>query len=471
MGSADDLDRIFSPRSVAVVGASEDPRKLGHVLLKTLIAEGFPGHVYPVNPRHAVLLGLPCYPSIAAIPDEVDVVAVVVPQNQVREVIVQAVSKRSRCAVITTSGFAEVGDEGRANEQDIIELARAGGLRLIGPNCEGIISIPDRLFCVIASTMFTPRYRLGPVSYVSESGAYTGLVFRRLQDRGVGFQRVISSGNEADTSAIDFIESFGRDPNCGVIVAHLETIRDARRVMAVLPGITARKPVIVNKVGRSKSGGRAAASHTAAVSGSARVVEAALRQCGAIVTRSADDMIDKATGLAGGRLMGGRRLGIVSYSGGLRVEMADLCEEAGFEIPELTPDTSAQLRALLPAYASAANPIDMSDILIYRPQAAGECASLVANDPNVDAVVIILSAVRDPKIAEGCVDAVRQTDKPVLVCFTAGPSSSDVLEYFVSRNTPLFQSPAQTVNGLSGLYSYSEYRSRPNRALSAVHSQ
>ncbi|MFQ5520549.1 MAG: acetyl-CoA synthetase, partial [Candidatus Methylomirabilia bacterium] len=364
---------------------------------------------------------------------------------------------RVRALVIISSGFGESSPAGQAQQDQMVAVARGAGLRLVGPNCEGVVNIRGGL--VLSFSMMFHGLRAGPISIVSQSGAYCGVLARRLHRGGAGPAKVISSGNEADLKAVDYLEYLAGDPETSVIGAHLEGIWEPRRFADRIGEIASRKPLVINKTGRTEVGRRQTASHTGALAGNDRVIDALLRQRAVVRTHHLDQMVDALLTLASQPPLTGMRVAILSSAGGMAVELSDLLTEAGFSIPPLAPVTEEALRAHIPAFGTVTNPVDFTGALIGSPAGVGECLQAVLTDPGIDAVILVITAVRDPAFSGVVLEARQRTKKPLLVCWTAGTEvAGPALERLVSAEMAVYESPLRAVQGLEALARHWRFR-------------
>jgi acyl-CoA synthetase (NDP forming) len=379
------IDYIFHPRSVAVVGVSPPqwgPAGVGTGFILALQDLAFEGPIYPVNPHHQEILGLKCYPSLLDIPGPVDHVVFSVPTRAVPQVIEDCVAKAVKSIHFFTSGFSETGEAEAAElEQRIVARARGAGIRLIGPNCMG-------LYCPSGKIAFMPNSPVepGPVGFLSQSGGNAGDVIFAAAPRGIRFSKIVSYGNAADVNECELLEYLAEDPETEIIIAYIEGVRDGRRFFRALRRASARKPVVVLKGGRTEAGGRAVFSHTASLAGSARVFDAVLRQAGAVRVDSLDELVDMAVAF---RFVGppaGRGVGVVGPGGGFSVFAADEVNEAGLDLPDLSPAVQEELRRFTPvAGTSVRNPVDTN--IIMEPHKLTDTLRIVASDPGVDSVL------------------------------------------------------------------------------------
>jgi acyl-CoA synthetase (NDP forming) len=452
-----DLEALFAPRRLAVLGASRSPAKLGHRLLQNVLAHGFAGEVLAVNPSGEAVLGCPTVADAAALPEGLDLALVSLPAPAVAGAITALAARRARAAVILSSGFGEVDDGGRATQAALLATARAAGLRLVGPNCMGVYSAPARL----NGTYFWDLPRApGGLSVVSQSGAYGGLIFRHLGGRGVGVARFLSIGNQADVELAEVLEFLGDDPETRVIACFVEALRDGRRFVEVAARVAAAKPVVALKGGRSGAGRRAAGSHTGALAGTWETYRAAFAQAGVVLAEDTEEFLDAVETLAraGARRPAAPRLAIVTVSGGPSVVAADAAERAGLVVPALDGGTRAALRALLPAFAAVGNPVDLTPQV--DPAAIGPAVRLVLDDPDVAGAVAVDVGLDVPAFADGVVAAAAATGKPV-VAFTADAPA--VTGRLLEGGIPVLPGPERAVRAWGALW-----RARPRRPPPAV---
>lgn len=426
---ADWARALLTPQRVALVGASAIPGKLGHLLLQNLRSSqaGFRGDVVPIHPALDRIEDLPAFASLASVPTPIDLAIVATPAHNVPSVIEDCVAAKVAVAVILSGGFAETGDEGAALQRRVAAIARDGGVRLIGPNCFGVIAPAHGLNASLAMGM--PRE--GGIALFTQSGAYGMAAFQRSREERIGFSAVVACGNKADLDECDFLVAFGSDPATRVIAMLVESIPDGRRFFEIASDVARRKPVIVLKTGRGGAGQRAAASHTAALATDSAVTVAALRQAGVHVVDDGLTLLDLAAALDHQPPLAGRRVGIITNSGGTGVELADLLEARGLEVPVLSETLQSALRAIVPAHGSAANPIDVTTDWQRFGEMYGASLKALLESDEVDAVVPVLlqrsatsPQVTERVIAEVATARARGSRKPVHVCWVA-PQEAD----------------------------------------------
>lgn len=352
---ADEIHFLFNPKSVAIIGASDSFGKWGFNIIHRILLGNGDIRIYPINPNAAEILGVKAYSTILDVPGEIDLAVIVIPPRLVLPAMEDCVKKGVKVALVITAGFREVGEEGIELESEMLRLAGSGGIRVVGPNCMGHFSVHSDLFTT-GSTGVKP----GPISLISQSGNFGGYIVDRGTEKGIGFSKFISSGNEADLTIEDFIEYLGEDDQTKIICAYIEGLKNGRRFFELAGKISRRKPIIVMKGGRTQEGAQAAMSHTGSLSGSDDIHDAAFRQSGVIRVGQVDELLDVASALIGQALPRGKGIGIVTGGGGFGVVAADACRRLGLEIPPLSGETIHRLNRWMPPRWPHANPVDMA---------------------------------------------------------------------------------------------------------------
>lgn len=450
-----DLDLLFEPRAIAVVGATETPGAVGSQVIENLIHHGYGGTVLPINPKYETVHGFACFADIAALPEVPDLVAIAVPAAHVAGVVAAAGRKGIPFAVVFASGFAETGEAGIALQAELAAAARDAGVRLIGPNCQGIMNVAERIH-----VGFGPPYRLtykpGSVGVVSQSGAFGNSLVMGMSDEGIGMRRYASTGNEVDTNALDLIDGMLDDPEIGVIAGYIEGFRDAVPLRRIAAKAVARNvPVVLWKVGNSKAGAHAAASHTANLAGDPRFYRAAFDQLGIVSAGDVGDMADCIRALAPKRWAGGPRVGIVTISGGAGVAMADRAEELGLSIEPFAQATLADLRARLPAFASVANPLDVTAGALTDPGSLREALEAVVADPGVDMLAVALAATAGAAavtMTQALAALAKRVATPIVVAWNASRADNRAaFDTLAAAGIPVFATPGRAIRGLSAI--------------------
>jgi acetyl coenzyme A synthetase (ADP forming)-like protein len=454
------LDPLFRPRSVAVIGASRDPRSVGGSILNNLLSYSFNGLVFPVNPAAEVVRSLKCYPTVEAISDPVDLAVIAVPKQYVLDVLDSCGRKGVRGVVMITAGFKEVGEAGRALEQQVVERVKRYGMRLIGPNCMGIINMaPD----VRLQASFSANHPVtGNVSFSSQSGALGEAILALLLERGLGLSMFVSLGNKADVSGNDLLEYWEHDPQTHVVLMYLESFGNPQKFLEICRRVTRRKPILAVKSGRTAAGARAAASHTGSLAGADVAVESLLSQAGVIRASSVEQLFVCAAAFSSQPVPRGARVAIVTNSGGPGILATDACVQLGLEIPSLSEATQARMRQVVAAEASLVNPVDM--IATATGPQYEACVRAVAEDPHVDAVVAIftsLEMIDGPSVATGIVQGARGCGKPVLVCFMGNVRSREAIDIMRREGLPVYTFPEDAATALAAMVRYRRWQERP----------
>lgn len=451
----DPLHTFFHPRGVAVLGASANPTKLSYGVLHNLVTHGYLGPVYPVNPKGGEMLGLKVYPSLAEVPDPVDLAVIVLPASQVARALEDCGKRGIRHAVLIASGFGELGAEGKEQEEQLRRIARRYGIRFIGPNCVGILDTYTPIDTTFSRTM--PGQ--GPIGLVSHSGAVCGGTMDWANTVGVGFSRMISLGNQADIDIADALDSLTTDPHTRVVAAYLEGLPDGRRFVEAARRLTAQKPLVVLKAGRTPSGTRAVSSHTGALAGADQAFLAACRRAGAIPVDSLEEMVDAAIALAYRQPPLGPRMVILTNAGGPAALGADHLDRRGMRLADLSPETQARLREVCPPGTMTGNPVDM----LGGPQADHYAAALRAllDDPDVDGVLAIfvpqaITPVYDVAVAVG--RAAETAPKPVACCIAGGGGIRAAARALHAHSVPHYLTPERAAFGLGALWQYARIR-------------
>ena len=444
------LDRIFEPRSVAVIGATEREGSVGRTLLWNLIRNPFGGTVFPVNPQRRSVLGLKSYPDIASVPERVDLAVIATPAAVVPQVIRECIAAGVKGAIIVSAGFKEIGAAGEALEQQVIAQARLGGMRIIGPNCLGVMNPVLGLNATFASTIARP----GNVAFISQSGALCTSILDWSLGENVGFSAFVSIGSMLDVGWGDLIEYFGDDPHTHSIVLYMESMGDARSFLSAARPVAIDKPIIILKVGRTAAAAAAAASHTGALTGSDDVLNAAFRRCGALRVHTISDLFDMAEILAKQPRRQANRLSIVTNAGGPGAIATDALISDGGALADLAPETVQQLDEFLPPQWSHHNPIDIlgdasSDLY-------AKTLEVVAPDPNSDGLLVILTpqAMTNPTQTAEKLKSYSKLRKPLLASWMGGVEVSAGTQILNQANIPTFPYPDTAVRLFNYMWRY-----------------
>ena len=458
------LRALLAPRSIAIIGATER-LQYGGRLLQNLLRNGYPGRVYPVNPRRETVFDRKCYPSAGDLPEAVDLVVVVIPAPSVPAALREAAAAGARAAAVISAGFAETQDAAGADLQaELREIVRTTGMRVCGPNCLGVANLHERVWAT--ANVLVPideRLRPGPVALVVQSGATAfGPLLAIARERGIGIHSIVSSGNEADLTFADYASYLLRQPEVGAVAGIIEGIADGRgflRAAAVAREVD--KPIIALKLGRSAVGQAAARLHTAALGGDHTISLAGLRQAGVIVVEDYDLLLEVANAFATGRRLAGRRVAVLSHSGGIGGLLGDLCGDLGLEVPPLSSSTRERLAEILAGRGAAANPADVT--MHYQTEAFGEIVRLLIADPGLDALAV---ASTGQNAATHVAAAAAETTKPVLFTWV-GPADDPGRAILQSAGVPSFLLPGRCAEALRALAGFADWQARTPAAVEA----
>ena len=473
----DKLDAIFSPQSLAVIGASKTPGKVGHDIFANILKGGYCGTLYPVNPKARSISSVRAYPTIADVPDDVDLAMIILPPGPALAATQEAIEKGTKGIVIVSAGFREVGKEGLEVENKIVSLCRQAGVRLVGPNCLGVI---NPLANVRLNASFSARMpKAGNISFISQSGALCTAVLDFAADRDFGFSKFISIGNKADVDELDLLRYFHEDEDTEVIMVYLEELRRGPEFIEAVKEITSGDirptPVLVIKSGRTSAGARAAASHTGALAGTEGVYDAIFQQSGIIRVDSIDELFDFATAFAYknesalGKLRrkvpDGNRVAIVTNAGGPGIVATDMTESSGLQLAKFHEDTIEALDSHLPKTANLQNPVDViGDAPMDRYENA---LSAVIRDEGVDGALVILTPQSMTDVlgtAEAIVRIARRSYKPILCCFMGIIDVSSGVKYLQEQGVPVFKFPENAAKAFGALYQYARWLNRQRLA-------
>ena len=466
------LDAIFSPQSVAVIGASEKIGKVGHDIFANIVKGQYTGAIYPINPTAKSILNIKAYPSIMDVPDDVDLAMIVLPPKFIMKVVEDCVKKKVKGIVIVSAGFREIGAEGLEMENRIAAICKKAGVRLVGPNCLGVIN-PDPSVSLNAS--FSTRMpESGDISFISQSGALCTAVLDFAADRKFGFSKFISIGNKADVDELDLLRYLHQDVNTRVIMLYLEELRDTQDFIDVVKDITSGyrpTPILAIKSGRTSAGAQAAASHTGSLSGSEATYNAIFQQSGIIRVDTIDELFDfanafafkseSALGKLKRKVPRGNRIAIVTNAGGPGILATDISTTSGLELAEFKKETIDQLASHLPSAANLNNPVDV--IGDASPDRYRDALGAVVSDDGVDGVLVILTPQSMTNVlgtAEAIVEVARHTHKPILSCFMGVVDVSQGVDFLQKHGYPVYKFPENAAKAFVALYQYFKWLNR-----------
>lgn len=462
------LDPLFHPRAIAIYGASSDPAKIGGRPLDFLKSSGFDGPLYPINPKAAAIQGLPAFPTASSVPGEVDLAIVAVPAPAVLAALQDCAGHGIRAAVVLSSGFAEVGGAGAEWQREITALARRTGMRIVGPNCMGVINVRRRILGTFTPSAAGFGLLPGRISLVSQSGAFGGYCLSLIRQRGLGLNLWITTGNQSDVDFADCVAHFAQDADTDVIVGYIEAATDKERLIAALDLARSNgKRLVLMKVGSSDAGAQAAASHTASLAGSDQVYEGLFRQYGAYRARSIDELFDVAYACSlSASHPAGRRLGLLTVSGGVGALMADVAAECGLDVAPMPADAQRRLKEILP-FCGPRNPVDMTAQLVNDLTLFEQNLELMLEEGGYDVIVAFLSSVGQVLPLSSALLVQLQKvlgrfpDRTVIVSMLA---SSEVRKLYEAAGVMLFDEPTRAVRAVRALAYFAEAQRARNRS-------
>jgi acetyl coenzyme A synthetase (ADP forming)-like protein len=452
------LDCFFTPSSVAVIGASHTPGKIGHEILKNFV-EGYEGKVYPINPNLEPILGLKVYPSIKRVPDKIDLAIIAIPAPKVPKVLKECVEKRVKGVIIISAGFSEIGEKGKKLEEKLKRIIERKRIRVLGPNVIGVYDSFSKV-----DTLFLSRERLkrpsqGNVAFISQSGAVGSTILDWFASEGIGISKFISYGNAMDVNEVDLLEYLEKDEKTKVIVAYLEGIKsEGKRFIEVLKRVTKRKPVIILKAGKTAKGMKAVMSHTGSLAGSAEVYSAIFRQAGAIEANNWEELLDYAKAFSTQPLPKGKSLLIITDGGGFGVLAADEAERQNLDLKELPKPVKKVLRKKFPPWVILSNPLDLTgDATVERYRDAikesinyydGIVAITLFQVPTLDESIVYMLAVA------------KKFGKPLLCCASGGEFTKNLSKKIEAFGVPVYSTPERAIKAFAALVNYANLKKR-----------
>jgi acetate---CoA ligase (ADP-forming) len=464
-GGSRSLVPLFRPQSIAVIGASRTPGTVGYEIVHNLLAEGFSGALYPVNPKATSVHSVPAYARVGDVPGHVDLAIITVPKERALAVVEECGAAGVRAVVVITAGFKEIGPAGAEREQELLAIVQRYGMRMVGPNCLGVVSTAGdiRMNATFAPIMPPP----GPVSFMSQSGAMGVTILDYAAEYGIGVHHFVSIGNKADVSGNDLIEYWADDPATRVILMYLENFGNPRKFTRIAREVTKVKPIIAVKAGRTAAGARAASSHTGALAGMDSATDALLAQCGVLRVDSVEELFDMAMAFGHLPVPRGNRVAVVTNAGGPGIIITDACEANGLSVAELSPETQTRLRQNLPEEASVRNPVDM--IATATPESYRIALEAVLADPNIDAAIAAFVPplrVRQQDVARSIVAARRAyPDKPMLAVLMGRAGLPEGRADLRDAGIPGYIFPESAARALAAMYRYRRWLERPAGAV------
>lgn len=456
------IEPLLNPKSVAIVGVSGNPRRIGGRLFKYLSKHGFEGDTFLVNPNYETINGVKCYPRISEIPAPVDCVLIAVSQKHVMPVLNECVDHHVKAAIIFSAGFAETGTEGKQAQKELKNIAKTKHIRICGPNCVGIINFTNKIALSFSQFLETDALIPGNIAFVSQSGALGGSLLNRAQDRKIGLSCFISTGNEADLELSDYINYLVlHDKKTKVIAALIEGFKDGSRfIESAKLALKHRKPIIALKIGETEIGGMAAASHTGALAGSDSVIDAVFRQENIMRVHNYDELLETASLFSKGRIPKGNRVGILTSTGGGGVIMADYFTKSGLKIPPPSKRTKEIASKEIPSFSQVANPFDLTAQLFNDPEMYQRCLKLFIEEDNFDIIQVNVSMVADQyseNRATHILKATKGSKKPIVSWWAAGKLSDPGIRALDGSEITLFKSPGRCATAVKSLVEYHQF--------------
>ncbi|MDI9609189.1 MAG: CoA-binding protein [Candidatus Verstraetearchaeota archaeon] len=462
------LDVMFSPRSIAVIGASKNPKKIGYELVSNILTGGYEGNLYPVNPEGADVMGLKSYTSVKEIRGEVDLAVIAVPAAYVPDILDECGQKGIKAALIISSGFREVGNI--ELEERLVQTARRYGMRILGPNIFGLYYAPSRMNATFGLSRVFP----GKIAFVTQSGALGIAMMGWTNLYRIGVSAVVSMGNKADIEEADVLDYFSEDRNTRAVLMYIEGAKDGRRLLESMRRSSLSKPVIVLKSGRTGAGASAASSHTGSLAGSDAVYDAAFRQCGALRASDLAQAFDWAKLMTLQPPPMNDNCLIITNGGGVGVMAADACEESGVPIRQLPDDLQLEFKRLMPVFGNSKNPVDLTGQAYEESYARS--VELALKDSRIGSVIVLYcqTAITDPvsiakAIADGC--EAHGCEKTVVTSFIGGSQCNEAMQKLDERGVPSYPIPERAVSALAAYYRWQRYRLKKGRPSPTTSSQ
>ncbi len=456
------LDLLFNPRSIAIVGASDDLTRIGGLPIKFLRQHKYPGKIFPVNPKYREIAGLRCYPTLKEIPEPVDLALIGIPRQLVLQAMKDCAEKKVPFVILFSAGYAEMGKEGRKEQEELRSFVRSVGIRVVGPNCIGIVNTHEQVATSFTSGLEIDSLLPGAIGLITQSGGVGNCVLTRTYDRSIGLSYFISSGNELDLEISDFVEYFLDDERTKSIALLLEDLKDPLEFSRAADGaFEAGKPIVALKIGRSEKGRQAAASHTGAMSGADDLYEALFRQKRISRVFDVDELFEVAHLLASYPSPAGNRLAILTTSGGSGALLADLASDHGLSLPAPSDQTRDQLHDVVPAVAPIANPMDITTQFMNDPEVIARYLKTFAEDGNFDLLLLnftVSTSDRTLQVAEKIASIHPAILKPLIFCWPVGNMARPGFTCLERAGIPLFFHPARCLSAIGHFVRYGMQR-------------
>lgn len=458
-----DLKYLFAPKSIAIVGASADKNRIGGRLYNYLMKHGYKGKIYPVNPKYKSVYGTKCYFDIEKIKSKIDVALLAVKNNLVNSVLDSAGRNKVPSAIIYSSGYSETGKNGSLKQKELNEIAKKYNIAICGPNCVGLINFKNKIAMSFSQFLNIEKLKFGQVGFISQSGALGGSLLNRAHDRNLGISYFVSTGNEANIESSQYLEYMVNDAKTNVIMMILEGIRNSTEFFRVAElAAKKNKPIVVMKVGKTDAGKMAAKSHTGSIAGSDEVYDAAFKKYGIVRVDDFDDLIYTASAFVKKRIPKGKRVAIITSTGGGGVVLVDKLVTSGLDVPNIPKKLTNELKKIVPSYASINNPLDLTAQLTNDPLLFKNCISLFSNDKKFDSIIIATSMVSgnlSKKRASFIIEASKHIDIPIFTWWAGGSLSSPGIKMLEkNKDVVFFDSAEKCVNTLKNITLYANFK-------------
>ena len=479
MSKREAIDHFLNPKSVAIIGVSQDFTSISGKPLKNLIRHRYKGQIYPINPKYSEVGRITCYPSILDVPNEIDVALIAVSHKRILQILEECEKKNVHYVILFGSGFAEVGKEGRQLQQEVSEMARKTGIHILGPNCIGLLNVKERIPLGFATSFETESgFQSGNVGFASQSGALGFSLFGLAQEENIGFSYIINTGNQMDIHTLDCMEYMLEDDDTEVVAGYLEGIPDGEMLIRLSKRAKElHKPLILLKAGRSELGKKAALSHTASLTGSEETFQAIAKQYGIVTVNDIDDMIDAMKIFSRAKYAKGNRIVTISNSGAAGIAMADYSEHLGLELIRLADETEEKITSIIPSYGSALNPIDVTAQALKEQHILADTLEVLIDDDQVDVIVVqtTFGGELGKKICQKIAEMDQKTDKPIVVTITGTKELTGEGRAILQRKgVPVYTTSYKTMLAIKYLVDFSHFcsiRKNTQSKLTVVHDQ
>lgn len=453
-----ELDYFFNSRSVAIIGASHTPGKIGYEILANFVGGAYKGKTYPVNPDTTPILGQKVYASILGIPDDIDMAVIVVPAKIVPNILKECVQKRVRGVIIISAGFSEIGEEGRKLERECMNIVKRTGMRVIGPNVIGVYDSSSQVDTLFLSRERCGRPKEGNIAFISQSGAVGSTILDWLAEQNIGTSKFISYGNAMDIDECDLIEYLGNDRNTKVITIYLEGIKgSSKKFMEICRGVSRRKPIVVLKAGKTKKGTEAVSSHTGSLAGSGRIYSAVFKQTRIIEVDSWEELFDFARAFSTQSLPKGNRIAIITDGGGFGVLATDEAERQGLQLPKPSKELKKRISSVMPSYGILENPIDLTgDADAERYRVVIEACMKSKEYDGIIAVTLFQVPTLEREVVDHIVKLYKKYKKPLLACAAGGKFTEELSGKLISEGVPVYPTPERAIKAMKALVEYSK---------------